>query len=331
MPGEDTRRDVGPDAGTDAVPDAGTDGVPDGRPDAGQAAGSDTWADTLLALHAAGVEAVGGRQTVRRALADIDCGPAVRVAALGKAASAMALGARESLGDTLRSGLVLTKYAHLEPDLVADARFVCRESAHPVPDEASLEAGEALVDFVRAVADDEHLLVLVSGGASALVEQLVDGMTLEDLRQRTDALLADGAAIGEINRVRRSVSAIKGGGMLAHLGECRVTQLLISDVPGDRPGDIGSGPFVADAADGGCAGETEATAKNGHERAADCVICRAARHRRCGHARHRTPGVIEEGALAGILAEAAALRIDVGQCARGVFAGRHPGMIGDLA
>jgi len=202
-------------------------------------------AATLRVLHAAGIEAVGGRQATRRALADVDAGPRVRVAAIGKAASAMALGARDALGDALASGLVLTKYAHLEPELVADARFDCRESAHPVPDAASLAAGEALVTFVRSVADDEHLLVLVSGGASALVERLVDGSTLAELRRRTDALLADGVPIGEINRVRCTLSTIKGGGMLACLGRCRVTQLLVSDVPGDHPGDIGSGPFVA--------------------------------------------------------------------------------------
>ena len=201
--------------------------------------------ETLRALHAAGIDAVGGRQATRRALAAIDCGPRVRVVAIGKAASAMALGAREALGDALLAGLVLTKYDHLEPELEADARFDCRESAHPVPDAASLAAGEALVGFLRAVPDEDHLLVLVSGGASALVERLVDGMTLEQLRRRTDALLAEGVPIGEINRVRRTLSTIKGGAALDHLGRCRVTQLLVSDVPGDRPGDIGSGPFVA--------------------------------------------------------------------------------------
>lgn len=199
---------------------------------------------TLRALHAAGIDAVGGRQATRRALEGIDCGPRVRVAAIGKAASAMALGARETLGETLLSGLVVTKYDHLDAVLAADPRFTCLESAHPVPDAASLAAGEALIDFVSGVADDEHLLALVSGGASALVERLDDGLTLDDLRRRTDALLAGGAPIGEINRVRRALSRIKGGRLAAHLGACRVTQLLISDVPGDRPEDIGSGPLV---------------------------------------------------------------------------------------
>ncbi len=200
--------------------------------------------DVLRALHAAGIDAVGGRQATRRALERIDCGPRVRVAAIGKAASAMALGARETLGDALLSGLVVTKYDHLDGALADDPRFTCLESAHPVPDAASLAAGEALIHFVADVADDEHLLVLVSGGASALVERLDAGLTLDDLRRRTQALLADGAPIGEINRVRRSLSRIKGGRLAAHLGACRTTQLLISDVPGDRPEDIGSGPLI---------------------------------------------------------------------------------------
>jgi len=201
--------------------------------------------ETLRALHAAGLEAVGGRQATRRALEGIDAGPCVYLAALGKAAAAMALGAREALGETLRSALVVTKYDHLEEALLADARFRCLESAHPVPDAASLAAGEALLRFVGDVPDEGHLLVLVSGGTSALVERLIDGMTLETLRARTDALLAGGVPIGEINRERRRLSALKGGGALAHVGRCRVTQLLVSDVPGDRPEDIGSGPFVA--------------------------------------------------------------------------------------
>ena len=202
---------------------------------------------TLRALHAAGVDAVGGRQATRRALAALDAGPRVHVAAIGKAAAAMALGAREALGETLCRALVATKRGHLDAALDGDPRFTCLEAAHPVPDAGSLAAGEALIGFVRTVPDADHLVVLLSGGASALVERLADGVTLDDLRRRTDELLAGGAPIGEINRARRELSRIKGGRLLAELGACRVTQLLISDVPGDRPADIGSGPLVPPA------------------------------------------------------------------------------------
>jgi len=200
----------------------------------------------LRALHAAGIDAVGGQQATRRALSDFDPGSRIRLVAVGKAASAMALGAREALGDSILSALLITKYDHLEPALLDDPRFECLESAHPVPDAASLAAGKALVDFVEAVGDDEHLVALVSGGTSALVEQLDGDLTLADLQERTDALLAGGAPIGEINRVRRGLSRLKGGRLAARLGGCRATQFLISDVPGDRPEDIGSGPLVSE-------------------------------------------------------------------------------------
>lgn len=205
-------------------------------------------AAALRALHAAGIDAVGGRQATRRALGEIDTGPAVHVAAIGKAAAAMALGAREVLGDSLVRALVATKYDHLDATLSGDPRISCLESAHPVPDAASLASGEALVEFVRSVPDEAHLLVLLSGGASALIEKLVDGASLESLRARTDALLAEGVAIGDINRSRRELSLIKGGALAGFLGACRVTQLMISDVPGDHPEDIGSGPLIVPSA-----------------------------------------------------------------------------------
>ena len=201
-------------------------------------------AATLRELHAAGIDAVGGRQATRRALESIDVGPAVHVAAIGKAAAAMMLGAREALGERLVRALVATKYGHLDEALHGDERIECREAAHPVPDTGSLAAGDALVDFVGEVPDEAHLVVLLSGGASALVEKLADGVTLDALRARTDELLAGGAAIDEINRTRRDLSRLKGGGLIDFLGDYRVTQLLISDVPGDRPEDIGSGPLV---------------------------------------------------------------------------------------
>ncbi len=206
-------------------------------------------ATLLLNLFHAGVDAVGGRQATKRSLQPMQLPPKVHLVALGKAADAMALGALEVLGDKLVSGLVITKYGHLSDQLRADSRLSTLEAAHPVPDQSSLDAGLQLTRFVASIPADHQLLFLVSGGTSALVEHLNDGLNLADLTQHTDQLLAGGAPIGEMNRQRRSLSQIKGG-KLARYVSCPVLQLLISDVPGDKPEDIGSGLLVPDATTG---------------------------------------------------------------------------------
>ena len=216
-------------------------------------------ARTALELFGAGVDAVAGETSVRRALRELEAGPGglgprVRLVAFGKAADAMARGALGALGERLVGGLVATKHGHLTEPVRTHPRLRSLEASHPVPDESSLRAGEALLAEVRAAGPDEHLLALVSGGGSALVEALVDGVDLDELRRRTDALLAGGAPIGEINRERRALSRIKGGGLLREARAGRITQLLISDVPGDRIEDIASGPFVVPAPGGASAG-----------------------------------------------------------------------------
>ncbi len=201
--------------------------------------------DLLLDLFAAGVDAVAGRPATARALRSIALGDQIRILAFGKAADAMVQGALPALSGCLSAGLVVTKYGHLSETTRDHPLLDCIESAHPVPDENSLKAGDAVCRFVSETPDDAHLLVLISGGGSALVESLIDGLDLEDLRQRTGTLISSGADIGEINRQRRELSRIKGGGLLELIGPARVTQLLISDVPGDHVDDIASGPFVA--------------------------------------------------------------------------------------
>jgi len=211
----------------------------------------------LRTMFAAGIEAVSGEAATRRACRALDIAAPIRLVAFGKAAGSMARGALDALDDRERTGgrvvdaLVISKHGHLDETLRRDPRLVCLESSHPVPDRDSLAAGGALLARLGDVADDEHLLVLISGGGSALVEALVEGVDLSGLRARTEALLGNGAAIGEINRVRRGLSRIKGGGALAACGGCGITQLLISDVPGDVVTDIASGPFVAPDTDAG--------------------------------------------------------------------------------
>lgn len=203
----------------------------------------------LLHLFQAGVDAVGGRQATERALREIDLPDHVHLVALGKAADAMAEGALAVLGERLKSGLVITKHDHLSESIRSEGRLECHESGHPVPDDASLAAGQRLFDYVASLPADEWLVFLVSGGASALVEHLNEGLDLSDLKAETDKLLASGANIGEMNRHRRTLSQIKGG-KLARQVTGKVVQLLISDVPGDKPGDIGSGLLVPDPATG---------------------------------------------------------------------------------
>jgi len=203
--------------------------------------------EALLAMFHAGVDAVGGYQATMRALADKDFASPVHIVVLGKAADAMARGALAILGDKIESGLVITKHDHLGDQLRATPRLECIEAGHPVPDEHSLRAGARLHDFVQALPENAQLIFLVSGGTSALVEHLDNGLTLNDLKEATDQMLASGAPIGEMNRQRRQMSMIKGG-KLARAVSCNVLQLLISDVPGDVPGDIGSGLLIPDAA-----------------------------------------------------------------------------------
>ena len=166
------------------------------------------------------------------------------VIAFGKAASAMALGALRAR-PAPRRGLVITKHGHLDDELDGFSQIERIESDHPVPGEASLQAGRRLVEFLGEAPDDAQFLALISGGASSLIEVLAPNLDLQGLSELTERLLAEGLAITEMNAVRRSISCIKGG-RLAHYLDGRPTcALMISDVPGDDPAVIGSGPLTA--------------------------------------------------------------------------------------
>jgi len=198
---------------------------------------------TLLSYFNVGVQTVVGDAAVARALAQapLSSSAPVYLLAIGKAADAMVQGAVASLNNTPVQGLMITKQGHSTALVKELAWLNVLESAHPVPDDSSLQAGAALLDFVQNVPESGQLLVLISGGASALVEHLVQGLSLADLQQLTDELLAGGLPIDAMNRVRKTVSTIKGGKLAAFLPVLPVTQLVISDVPGDKLGDIGSG------------------------------------------------------------------------------------------
>jgi hydroxypyruvate reductase len=190
----------------------------------------------LLQLWQAGVAAVGGSGSVETALGHLRVTRPDRIIAVGKAATAMALPAARKWPDV--PCLIVTKYGH-SADAPTDATVI--EAAHPVPDAASLAAGRALQKAVAACAPGDHLLMLVSGGASALAEVPVGGLDLAGLQAETNALLASGADIGMMNVHRTARSQIKGGKLLAGFGGQLITTLALSDVEGDALATIGSG------------------------------------------------------------------------------------------
>ena len=163
------------------------------------------------------------------------------VLALGKAASAMARGAREALAADTPCLLVRPHHA---PALL-DPAWEQLTGGHPLPDRGSVQAGERALAWLGALAAERPLLALISGGSSACIEVPAAGLTLADLIATNAALLASGRAIGAHNAVRKHLSNFKGGGAL-RAASCPVVVLLLSDVPGDDPATVGSGPFTAD-------------------------------------------------------------------------------------
>jgi glycerate-2-kinase len=163
------------------------------------------------------------------------------VVGAGKASARMAEALEASWQGPL-SGLVITRYGHACP---------CRhieivEAAHPVPDAAGAAAAARVLEMVRGLTADDLVIALISGGGSALLTLPAGGITLAEKQAINQGLLASGAAIGQINVVRKHLSAIKGGRLAAAAHPARVVGLLISDVPGDDPGVIASGPTVGE-------------------------------------------------------------------------------------
>jgi len=168
----------------------------------------------------------------------------VVVVGAGKAAAAMAAALEAGWGgpaDRL-SGLVVTRYGHGVPTRQVEVV----EAAHPVPDAAGRAAATRILELARALEQDDLLVCLISGGGSALLSAPEPGVTLDDKRAVNEALLRSGAPIDEVNCVRKHLSAIKGGRLAAAAHPARVLTYLISDVPGDDPSVIASGPTVPD-------------------------------------------------------------------------------------
>jgi len=167
----------------------------------------------------------------------------------GKAGGSMAQ-ALEALWpqDAPLSGLVVTRYGHIPPRPAGLAqRLEVVEAAHPVPDAAGLAAAERILALTQGLTADDLVLCLISGGGSALLTLPAEGMDLQDKQRINQALLESGAAIGEMNCVRKHLSRIKGGRLAAACYPAKLVTLTISDVPGDDPSVIASGPTVPDA------------------------------------------------------------------------------------
>ena len=163
------------------------------------------------------------------------------VVGAGKASAAMARAVEDHWQGDL-DGLVVTRYGHGVPC----SRIEIVEAAHPVPDAAGEAAAARILERVRGLTENDRVLALISGGGSALLAAPAEGITLAEKRAITSALLRCGAAIGEMNCVRKHLSAVKGGRLAAAAWPAPVLTLAISDVPGDDPAVIASGPTVAD-------------------------------------------------------------------------------------
>ena len=163
------------------------------------------------------------------------------VVGAGKASAAMAA-AVEANWDGPLEGLVLTRYGHG----VACRHIEIVEASHPVPDKAGFDAAARIHQMVQGLVEDDLVLCLISGGGSALLTAPAGGITLAEKQAVNKALLACGAPIGEMNTLRKHLSAIKGGRLAAAAHPAQVVSLLISDVPGDDPSTVASGPTVPD-------------------------------------------------------------------------------------
>jgi len=199
----------------------------------------------LLDFYHAALAAVEGRRRMRAALAaDRHPGP-VSAFAVGKAAASMMLGAADALGARLQRGLVVAPVGAVPGELAGRPGMRCLEAGHPRPDERSLAAGRALIEFADSTPPGSRVLLLVSGGASALLEVPAPGVSLSDLRALYDHALAERLDIESLNAKRAALSLVKGGRLPGLFRGAEIEAFMISDVPRDDPAVLGSGLLAA--------------------------------------------------------------------------------------
>lgn len=179
---------------------------------------------------------------VIRALKETTLNGKIKLVAAGKAAWQMAKAASNYLGERLEQGIVITKYGHVRGEL---PRIRCCEAGHPVPDEGSFDAARKVLALTENLTKDDTVLFLLSGGGSALFELPL--IPAEELQDVTRQLLACGADIVEINTLRKRLSAVKGGRFAQHCAPAKVFSIILSDILGDPPDMIASGPTCPDS------------------------------------------------------------------------------------
>lgn len=196
----------------------------------------------LLDLYSSAVDAVSAKKCLPQYLPQPSPNGRTLVIGAGKGAAAMAKVVEDHWQGGI-SGLVVTRYGH-----GADCKKIeVVEAAHPVPDEAGKRAAGRILEMVQGLTENDLVLCLISGGGSSLLALPAADISLEQKQALNKALLKSGAAISEMNCVRKHLSAIKGGRLALACAPARVVTLLISDVPGDDPGVIASGPTFTDA------------------------------------------------------------------------------------
>lgn len=176
-------------------------------------------------------------------LKDINVEGKICVLGAGKAAATMAAEVHKQFGDACH-GIVVTRYGHGENIETGNIKVL--EASHPVPDEEGAKAARAILDYAHQCDSTQLVIFLISGGGSALMPLPVEGVTFEEKSNINKFLLASGASIAEINVVRKSLSRIKGGGLVRAVAPASTISLIISDVVGDNPALIASGPTVID-------------------------------------------------------------------------------------
>ncbi|MUO43055.1 glycerate kinase type-2 family protein [Agrobacterium vitis] len=196
--------------------------------------------NTLRRIFDAAVASADPERVLSRHLPERPMGRCVVIGA-GKASAAMAAALDTAWSDVDLSGVVVTRYGHAVPS----GRIRIIEASHPVPDDMSVEAADRIIGAVRNLGPDDLVIALISGGGSSLLVSPAAGMTLADKKAVNEALLTSGATISEMNTVRKQLSGIKGGRLAQLAYPARVVTLVISDVPGDDPSEIASGPTVA--------------------------------------------------------------------------------------
>ncbi len=199
--------------------------------------------ELLIMLYQTALDSVDGRYLVNQFLQGEQKVPYTHCVAIGKAAGAMLQGALEQTSSIAQS-LLICPSVKITRQLKKNKSITCIASSHPVPDEKSIVAGKCLLDFLSATKENDKILFLISGGTSALAEVPVKDISLEQLQEINNYLLASGKNIHHINAWRQRFSQIKAGGLLNWIKAKKVTQLLLSDVKEDKPEFIGSGLLV---------------------------------------------------------------------------------------